>query len=119
MGDEHPREPNIRATPFPAGTPAALPVVPAGGDEGLVSVPWRLVRVEDEGRRIVAVYQRRHEYKVIGVHVEELVESVTLSLLAEYRKISGSRTLPRVTVGFSVLLESPLGNRELVDSSNS
>jgi hypothetical protein len=108
------KSPDIHVTPFPLGTPPILPVIPSDEARDLVSVPWSLARVEDSEKRLVIVYRRRHEHKIIGVRVEDLDESVELTLLAEYTKVPGSRTLSGVSMGFSVLLNSPLGARTLL-----
>jgi len=74
-----------------------------------------MARTEDDGRRLVITSQRRHRHRLVGVTIDTTDDTVTVALLAEY--IDGpprARTLARVTQAFSVLLDEPLGDRELI-----
>lgn len=108
--------PGIKVTPFPPGTPAALPVVPSDRAASLISMSWHLARTEDDGRRLIITSQRRYWHRVVGVAVDATDDAVTVALLAEY--IDGprgrGRTVPRITGAFSVLLDEPIGERELI-----
>lgn len=79
-------------------------------------MPWHLARTEDDGRRLVITSQRRHRHRVVGVAVDATDDTVTVALLAEY--IDGppgrGRTLAKITAAFSVLLDEPIGDRELI-----
>jgi hypothetical protein len=106
--------PVVRATPFPTGTPNALPVVPRERSVDLVSMPWTLARIEDDGRRPIIVSQRRHLHPIVGVTVEATGQAVTIALLAEHlTSTAHAHTQARIHSAHSVILDRPLGDREL------
>jgi hypothetical protein len=109
---DHKPPPVVRKIPFPTGTPDALPVVTRERAADLVSMPWTLARIEDNGRRPIIVSQRRHLH--VGVTIEVTDQAVTIALLAEQSVSTGrAHTQARIHCAYSVILDQPLQGREL------
>jgi hypothetical protein len=102
----------VKALPlagFAAGA-APLPVLADQATRGLVRQPWRLVRVLDDGRRLVISLDNPRP--PLGVQVTETAAEVSVTVFQA--PPSGEASVLSQITGFAaVMLSAPLGNRRL------
>lgn len=97
-------------TDFASGAAPSLPVLTDAETSELVSRPWNLAGVSDDGRRLVLSVASTTRLR--GVQITETAEEATVTVYATPPS-PGPSVMSHLTAFASVLLSSPLSDRRL------
>lgn len=97
-------------TEFASGASPPLPLLTDAETHGLISRPWHLMDVRDDGRRLVISLTNPTQLR--GVQIAETEQEVSVAVY-ETPPHPGPSVATHTTAFASVILKTPLGNRKL------